>query len=795
MYTPTLEEREAFLWLQGRMVELLQRHDLKRFGKTFTERDADLAALDSPTHALLQRQRDLAVFFYLHAELFDSILPRIKRRLSFVAPHTVRREDLPPRGRIDWARTAAQSLRDHPGAAPLSVVTRQRRRHFATPENLLTVATLLEYREAAQALLDAEATTAGSAAIRHPLHDIVESCTRELVFPQFAGLLDQTQVIRAGQELRTVEDLETAVAETLQPGSNSAYDDLLTWRRRLRHLRLHDRTATVLPQPMISADPRRDNYLYQLWLFYELADLLQQRGCLRAWDTEKMTLTYTWGAGAAAHEYHLQHDQKIPGIPDYWQGAPDVRPDFYISRPDRQQVLDSKGDVLWHEPGYVLDAKYYRPSDTSKAPSSPIKRMIADLELTGEQHGTLIFAFHGPDPADPTSAEETDADIAPPTGALVQPCVAHAQRVAPDLRIQVQRIQPGILAGETVAPLLIELLDAAHQALHPRIPIRCHAVFLDSLTATAHGTLAGMDSIRRRDGQPFPAPPAGETPLDDLVICPKPHIGPWRVDLVRRTQDCCQNNALCHILSLNDPNLRKPERLNMLDAVTAAIEEAAGGDIDPDVSAHRAEVYVRTIGKRYVKLLQQDLGHYGEWVEKQLDLGPIFQTTPLLTAHHRETLALARFLWVQIENIGADNFAAPTLLFTGVLEELTQATIYQVQDPPLTDSRGKELQKTLGTLGNCKGWGGINWRLLDHTINDSGYWNPQLDEGITLPFEKWINNVQSIVETRNNAAHHANAKRQDFDKLITALFGSVRTGMGLLNGILLAWVNPPTTPT
>ena len=805
MYTPTAAEREAFLWMQGRMIELLMRHDPDRFGKTFTNRAGDPAQLEDAAHALLRRQRDLAVFFYLRDELFDNILPRIKRRLSFVAPHTVRREDLPPRGRIDWARTAAQSLRDRPGAAPLSVVTRQRRRHFATPENLLTVATLLEYREASQALLDAEIAGSSVAAIRHPLHDIVESATRELVFPQFAGLIHQAQAVLNGQGSETVEDMEAAVAENLQPGSNSAYDDLLAWRRQLHSLRLLERTADAVLQPMLGSDPARDNYLYQTWLFYELAALLQQQGRLREWDIEKMVLTYTWGEEASACQYRLQHDRAIPVNPahagskavEYWKSGPGVRPDFYISRPDRQEVRDSHGILLWHDPGYILDAKYYRPSDSDKAPNGPIKRMIADLELTGERLGTLLFAFHGVDPADPPPAledkEAAEQWAAASAATQVYPWPERAQRVPPDLRITAHRIQPGF-ASAALLITLTAVLAAAHDALSERVPIHCHGVFLDSLTATAHRTLAAAPD-RRRDGKAWAALPSGTPALDDLLVCPKPHVGAWRIDLVSHTHDCCQNASVCHILALKDPALRKPERLNMLEAVTAAIEEAAGGDSDPDGSAHRAAEYVRTIGKRYAKLLNQDLGHYGQKVAKQLDIGELYQTTSLLNTHHRETLALARFLWEQIEAIGADNFAAPTLLFTGVLEEITQATIYQVQDPPLTDSRGKELQKTLGTLGNCKGWGGINWRLLDHTINDSGYWNPQLDEGITLPFEKWINNVQSIVETRNNAAHHANAKRQEFDKLITTLFGSARTGMGLLNGILLAWVNPPASPT
>ena len=37
------------------------------------------------------------------------------------------------------------------------------------------------------------------------------------------------------------------------------------------------------------------------------------------------------------------------------------------------------GALIWQAPGYVLDAKYYKPRASIRAPSSPVKRMIADL--------------------------------------------------------------------------------------------------------------------------------------------------------------------------------------------------------------------------------------------------------------------------------------------------------------------------------------------------------------------------------------------------------------------------------
>ena len=110
------------------MIELLLRHDVQRFTKTFSARTGDM--FDDSSHKALRPYRELAVLFYLRDELLESILPRIKRRLSFVAPREIIAEDMPARGRIDWPRTMAASLRDRPGELPSKMQTRQRRRVF-----------------------------------------------------------------------------------------------------------------------------------------------------------------------------------------------------------------------------------------------------------------------------------------------------------------------------------------------------------------------------------------------------------------------------------------------------------------------------------------------------------------------------------------------------------------------------------------------------------------------------------------------------------------------------------------
>ena len=767
MTEPTPIERDAFVWMQGRMIELLLRHDVARFVKTFQTHTADQVRDDR-----MLPYRDIAVLFYLCDELFESILPRIKRRLSFAAPREILTEDLPPRGRIDWARTATANLRDRPTEVPLEVQTRQRRRHFATPENLLTVATILEYQTLTQHLLDGETARKGAGSITHPLNELFELCTRELAFLQFASLVRAAEEIVDGYAATTLDGLEAAVEEKLLPGHNSAYNDLLAWRHSFKQLQLLDRTQMQDVLPMLGVNPKDDDYLYQTWLFYEFGEMLQRHDALKVWDTKEQWLSFVWGIGVEQRTYTLQHDRAVKGKTP-WVNAPGIRPDFYIAREDRQEIRDNDGTVIWREPGYVLDAKYYRPKDDNpKAPSEPIKRMIADLQLMGERHGALLFAFHGDTPGDNGAGSVWHTTLA------LEP--RRAQFVQPDVRVELWRTQPSIADDQhELHDRLRTILDHVHVQVKP-IEIRCHGVFLDTLSANAQGALSSTRGLVDRQGEPWPSA------LDDVVICPKPHIAPWRIDLVSVVRDCCQNGTLCHIM--RQPNAVKPRRLAALEEITDAIKqtEEIGDD---EIVIQAATQQVLTITRRYAQLLQPNITDYKLWIRDKLEIDDLFDTTPLLTESLRETLALARFLWEQIEHIKASNFAGPALLFTGVLEEITRVTFYKY-GPELCDANGKPLMKTLGSLGNSKGYGGTNWVMLEQSIVQGGYWLEQVTEQQELTLSKWIDIIKSISYIRNDAAHKANVSRKAFQTLTNYYFGSSLTGIGVLNGLLLAWKEP-----
>jgi hypothetical protein len=652
--------------------------------------------------------------------------------------------------------------------------------------------TLLEYRAAVQRLLDDEIVQTQAQALRHPLHEIVAACTRELAFPQFAGLVSDCEAIRSGHAAQTIADLEAAVAANLLPGRTSAYDDLLAWRRKLEQLQLLDRTQAE-QLPMLGSDPAHDNYLYQMWLFYEVGDLLQQAGRLKTWDEKKghkIGLTFTWGSDNELRTYYLQHDQ---GIERHWPKAPGVRPDLYIVREDRQKVKD--GDTLiWREPGYVLDAKYYRPRPSSKAPGDTVKRMIADLHLTGERHGALLFAFQGgpdqpPDAAEPETDEPDVDTIAQSHAPLyeVAPNATGAQTTVPDVRVGVWRVQPTIEGGgQQTQQILRALLDQVHQKLTTRVEVRCRGVFLDSLS------VADAADLRDRAGQTLTGAP------EDLLLCPKPHVGPWRVDLVSRTQHCCQDGRLCHIVG--QPDSRKPVRPprtaeELLHELQQMFEGNAGEELD-DATVQVIAQRVESVTRRFAEIA----GVYRRievYANRLKDMG-MHRTFDLLDAAQQESLALAVFLVEQLDSIGAQDYSAPAIHISSVLEIENQRRVFAC--PDLIGEAKKHTKQTLGTLPflyltyrkpekfKLADEPRENWRLIADYAGE--HWNGAVlpdEPEYVVPFDDYVLEIFEISKIRNYAAHTDTVTRTDYADLFRNVCQGGKLRIGALNALLLAW--------
>jgi hypothetical protein len=787
--------------MQARLIALLLRHDSERFRHHIA---TYAGYTPEPDDTDLRHYRELGVLFALRDELFEDILPRIVRRLSFESPRSTTIEEPPVRGRIDWEHTLAATWSEHPDQPPLALYTHQRQRDFATPENLLTVATLLEYRADVQYVLQHEYLTIGNPALYHPLTEIVERCERELAFPQFAVL---RQHMAYGQDAATVEGLEMRVQERLLPGSNSGYADLLTWREQRRSLRLLQRVPYAKQASTLGADPQRDNYLYQLWIYYELVELLHQTGQLELVDPTpgRMRLLFHWGNDDTRCCYELRHDQAIADPLARWTTTPQagdvpgVRPDFVLRRiePPLQTVV-SGGELIWREPLVIWDAKYYRERESPRTPSSPIKRMLADLLLLGEPYGVLLFAFlHDL----PTSADRNDTlamngngqEYIGGNGRRLAPAKGQDQTIIPDQQVAIHWLLPAGAAGaDYVAQLLTPLLNDMHDRLHlPRVP-QCQGIFLDSLSAVEQA------AWYTRYGEQIGA---GVDTADDLLLCPKPHIGHWRVDLVSRQQHCCQDARLCHIVMQTDkhPPLRPPRTIeDLLKELQRLFDQRDATDSNEQEPWDEAAVQiiaqqVEQMTRRFAEVA----GVYRRievYYHRLRDMG-MSRTWHLLGDQLRESLALAVFLVEQLDSIQAQDYSAPALHISSVLELENQRLVFAC--PELVGQDANPRKQTLGALpfmqrAYKERWynkqdARENWQRI--TAYAKQHWQGKIDPNEQLVrFDDYVFQLDFISKQRNSAAHTGVLSRGEYQRLFEVVCQrGKRLPFGALNVLLLAW--------
>lgn len=86
-----------------------------------------------------------------------------------------------------------------------------------------------------------------------------------------------------------------------------------------------------------------------------------------------MQFFFHWGEDGDTRQYVLTHDLEIDC---HWDKAPGVRPDLYITRVDRRSIYDKRNpaneQLVWRDYGYVLDAKYYKPRGSRRAPATAL---------------------------------------------------------------------------------------------------------------------------------------------------------------------------------------------------------------------------------------------------------------------------------------------------------------------------------------------------------------------------------------------------------------------------------------
>lgn len=409
--------------------------------------------------------------------------------------------------------------------------------------------------------------------------------------------------------------------------------------------------------------------------------------------------------------------------------------------------------------------------------------MIADLHLSGERHAALLFAFQQ-DPGAPPQPDAAEPDLevaASSPGAQplyrVAPAEVAAQTTRPDVSIAVWRICPDAQDHSRLRAGLAALLDDVHRVLRQPVSVQCHGVFLDALSAGERQALVA------RDGQ------ALDGNAGDLLVCPKPHIGPWRIDLVSRAHHCCQDGTVCHIAGR--PDARKPLRPprsadDLLNELQHLFEGSEAEPLDPET--------VSTIARRVEELTRrfaEVAGAYRQievYYHRLRDLG-MMRTLDLLGPAERESLALAIFLIEQLDTIGASDYSAPAIHVSSVMEIEVKRRIFGC--PGLVGQAGDPKRQTLGTLPYMR-------RRPEETEGDwhrilayvDAHWNGHIDPDdpeTAITFDDFVKTLDTIAQLRNKAAHTSRLSRDEYRWLFGTVCQSGKLRIGALNVLLLAW--------
>jgi hypothetical protein len=437
----------------------------------------------------------------------------------------------------------------------------------------------------------------------------------------------------------------------------------------------------------------------------------------------------------------------------------------------------------------VLDAKYYKPRGSAKAPANPVKRMLADLHLTGEQHGALLFAFQSGEVPSLSVLDEIDLEresgissdgflyaITPDQQA------AHATLT---MDVDVWRLRPQLAGGTTASEQILSgLLQKAHHALAAPIPIACH------------GFLPDVDTINPSGTPPMRCPTCG----DVMAFCPKPHVHAQRIDQVCPRCDCLRTKRLCHIKDRGThtapPFIRRVLTREDLFANIATLrtwlrESVSADSEDPAAEEARGRL-LQTIGElteTYVKLTRADTAQT-EYTLREWVFGNYWDE-----AHHargfpplvRQMLISGEYVWLQFQSSSVEDWAACAVQYTRALEHEIHRRIYEPCGERLVTREGLPMTSrgfTIGTVINLyiQRTSNTNWQtVLERVAQPSG-----IDEAI---MKQLVKDIEALRLDRNKVAHTEHVNEALARKIRERVLG--RQGQPGLLYRLITQLKPP----
>ena len=740
-HPPGLKQPEWSAYLERRIMRLLLLHDRGTFRKQFKFLRTES---DFKEHPLLQQYDHFLRIIALGDELLDDILPRVRRQLSLHTDHERRREQAPTHGDIDWRRTIDRSLHEIPDQPPLEFDTRLRQRSTVTPENIMVVALMQRFQKALRATQQTDFLDQALASSEvQALTSLAERLERELAAPYAQLLFEQAQ--QADLELQ-IEHVEAR----LPPGVNP-YRDLIEWWQRFTLLTFGRAEQQAQDAYVRSRnDEKSVAWLYEFWIALEWLHFLSTHPDADIKPTQQQSdpdsilqWSFTWQAQRWRFRYNRQVEN------DRWHNAPTTRPDYVIEREAPREVRYGE-QLIWREAGVLLDAKYYLTGHQEQ----PIKKMVGEMTLLDAAQAVLLF------PQLPQNSRTITYNQARYPGRNAE------------IQLQLYQLTPDGHVEELQKRLSVILDYATHHFARPE-PIACHGLLVDRDSRNASGSKR----------------------LFDRVLCPKPHIHPDRVDLVRKDQDCLRNPQMCHVIGQHilPPYIQRvwtPEEL-----ATASQElRSYVQDIDPDDESFEADVkrgalfkHISELAQSYMELVKPDT----RYVNKVLGdiFGAYWATAPdCLHENVRNMLIAGEYVSTQLADSAINDWAVSAVQFVRALEyEMTRRLFHMCRGKLV--SRGQVMQEkhfTFGTPGyivqNYTTKAQHNWAVWEYSILEPF----KVDK---KQFMSLLTEINTLTQARNKIAHK--------DVVTQALAEDVRTkilGKRNQDGLLLQLIEMLKAP-
>jgi hypothetical protein len=179
----------------------------------------------------------------------------------------------------------------------------------------------------------------------------------------------------------------------------------------------------------------------------------------------------------------------------------------------------------------------------------------------------------------------------------------------------------------------------------------------------------------------------------------------------------------------------------------------------------------------------------GVYEQRVRDMG-MEQTFDSLGKPERESLVLAFFLVEQLDEIGAQDFSAPAIHLSSVMELEVQRRIFAC--PGLVGPIAEPRNQTLGKLPWMRREPELtdgNWYRI--TAYVAARWNEQIDPDDStrsVAFDTLVARALSrISQLRNQAAHTHPVSRKEYGELQRIMLQSNPLPCGALTALLRAW--------